>query len=173
MVSVTPSSSWTTGVDLVGAVHVAAERPQPGEQHGLGLVLGDHQRVRVGRGQPVERDGQQPAGAVADGEPGDRDAAGDQLLGGAQLVQHLQGAGVHDGGAGGVGALGQPVEDDEVDAGGGEGDGEREAGRAGADDGDLGAGGQSGGVHGRAPTVVERVAGSCGEWPARAAARRC
>ena len=139
MVSVTPSSSWTTEPTWYGRCTSPAERPQPGQQHRLGLALRDHQGVRVGRGQSVERDGEQPAGAVADGEPVDPNAAGDQRVGGAQLVQHLQGAGVHDGGPGGVRALGQPVHDDEVDAGGGQGDGQRESGRPGADDGDLGA----------------------------------
>ena len=144
MVRVTPSASWTTEATSYGR---CTSWPSARSRASSTLSVsdcGDHQGVRVGRRQPVERHGEQPAGAVADGEPGDRDAAGDQRLGGAELVQHLQGAGVHDGGPGGVGALGQPVHDDEFDAGGCEGDGQRESGRAGADDGDLGVGGQRG-----------------------------
>ncbi len=136
------------GRHLERPVHVVPQRAQPGEQHALGLTLRDHQGVGVRRRESVERDGQQPARAVADGEPIDPQATRDQRVGAAQFAQHLQGSGMHDGGPGRVGALGQPIHDDELDAGGGEGDGQRESGRAGADDDDLGLGGQFGGVHG-------------------------
>jgi hypothetical protein len=60
--------------DLVRAVHLAAQRAQASHEDRFGLVLRNHQRVRKGRGQLVEGHGDQPAGAVADREPGDRES---------------------------------------------------------------------------------------------------
>ena len=67
------------------------------------------------------------------------DAAVDDRLGDAELAVEFQRAGLHDHGAGGFPGPGGPVDDAGPDAALEQGEGEHQAGRAGAGDEDLGA----------------------------------
>jgi hypothetical protein len=92
------------------AAHCPAELLEPIEQHLLGVVLRNHQGVRIPGRQSAERDADQLAAAVADAEARRRDPERDQAVADADPLQHLQRPGVHDSRPRGVGALGQLVE---------------------------------------------------------------
>jgi hypothetical protein len=125
-------------------VHAAAESDKAFAEDPFGDVLGQHEGVRVLRRQVLERDLQQRSVAVADREPGHHEAEPQQVLGDLDVLQHLQGAGVHDGRPRRVRALRDPVEHQRLDAAGGQAAGQRQAGRARADDHDVRARGQCG-----------------------------
>ncbi len=118
--------------------HLPAQLLQPGQQVRLGVRLGDHQRVRVPRRQPLEGHRHQEPVAVADGEARRVHPARVQGRADPVRLQQLQRARVHDGGPGGVRALGLPVHDDDVVAELGQDDGGGEPDGAGADDEHIG-----------------------------------
>ena len=122
------------------AVDGTAERGEAVGEEALGDVLGDHQDVVVGRRQPGEADRQQRPVAVAHGETVELQAARGQRFDDAERREHVEGVGVDDSGPGGVLSLGQAVDQQVVDTGLLQGDGEGEAGRAGADDENIGTG---------------------------------
>ena len=124
------------------AVDGAAERREPVGEHALGDVLGQHQHEVIGRGQLAELELQQRPVAIAQREALDLEAAAGQLADDAERLEHLERMGVDHRGAGGVLPLGQPVDQQVVDAGLAQGNREGEAGRAGADDQDIGGGGK-------------------------------
>ena len=126
------------------AVDGAAERRQMVGEHALGLVLGQHEHEVVGRGQRVEAELQQRPVALADHEALDPEAPRGQRAHDAERFEHLQRVGVDHRRAGGVLPLGQAVDQQVIDAGPAEGERQREAGRAGADDQDIGGGGKHG-----------------------------
>ena len=115
------------------------------------------------RGQAVEAELHQRPVAVAQREALEPEPSGDQRVGDAERLQRLEGVGVDHCGTRGVLPLGQPIDQQMADAGLSEGDGEGEAGRAGADDQDIGGGGKHGGSPGvafcqRLLTYAESVA---------------
>ena len=127
------------------AVDGTAERREPVGEHALGDVLGQHQHELVGRGQLAEVELQQRPVAIAQREALDLEAAADQLADDAEGLEHLERVGVDHRGARGVLPFGQPVDQQVADARLAQGDREGEAGRAGADDQDIGGGGKHGG----------------------------
>ena len=127
------------------AVDGAAERRKPVGEHALGDVLRQHQHEIVGRGQLVQLELQQRPVAIAEREALDLEAAAEHLADDAQRLEHLERVGVDHRGAGGVLPVGQPVDQKMVDAGLAQDDCEREAGRTGADDQDVGGGGKHSG----------------------------
>lgn len=126
-----------------GPDHLAAELVQTGQQVGLGVGLGDHQGVGVGGRQAVEGHRQQHPVAVADGEDRRVDAVRGQPVRHAVRLQDFQRAGVHDGGAGGVGAALLRVHDHDVPAVLGQDDRGGQPDGSGSDDEHLGVHGVS------------------------------
>ena len=85
-------------------------------------------------GERVEGEAEQRAIAVADPEGGELQPACGELFGNAEGLEHVEGVRVDHGGARRVLAFGQLVDQHVPDAGLLQGDGQRQAGRAGADD---------------------------------------
>ena len=137
-VAVTPVASWVRPAQGLGPYHLAAQFVQALQQQPLGVGLGEHQRVRVLGRQLAEVDGHQDAWSFPHGESR-RDQPGlDHSAGHVEVFEHLQGAGVHGGRAGGVLALRQLVDHDRPVPAGDQGGGQREAGGAGAYHQDVG-----------------------------------
>jgi hypothetical protein len=130
--------------DLLAAPDVGTQLPCPGLQYGLGAGLGDGAggTVRGAEDGEVER---QPA-EVSGGTGLDVAEAGQQ----SSLVEELHRADGEPDAAGLTGALGQAVEDQDVDAGQAQFPGQHEPGGSGADNDD-------GGVHACLPSEVGRV----------------
>jgi hypothetical protein len=83
----------------VRAMDPAAEFLEAVEQDLLGDVLRDHQRVRILRREPVEPDRHELAIPIANAELPSVDTEPRQSLRDVDLLEHLQGPGVHNGGA--------------------------------------------------------------------------
>ncbi len=126
------------GGDRARPADVAAEFAQPGREDRLGRALRDHQRVRILRRQAGEVQAQQGFVALPDGEASGDQARVDHPPAHVEVFQHLQGAGVHDGGARGVGPFRLPVQQHRVDAPGAQRDSQGEPGRPGSHDHHIG-----------------------------------
>ncbi len=122
------------GEELGGAGDGAAEGVEAIKEEGLGALLREEQHVGVVGLELAEVDGREGSFTFAELEVGGADAFGDQGGGDAEGFEDLEGAGVDDGGARGVEAGGEAVEDEGGVAEALELGGEGEAGGAGADD---------------------------------------
>ena len=98
------------------AQYGAAELQETLEQDLLGHGLRHHERVRVGRRQPIEGDGHEHAVAITDGEATRLKTPGDQPPRNVKRLQHLERTGMHHRGSRGVFAFDKAVHQDRSDA---------------------------------------------------------
>lgn len=129
--------SDTQGGCLCRPHDVAAQFLEPREQDRLGTVLWTHQRKGVGAGYFPEVERQERPVAIAYAEDRDLHALLQHRWDDAERLQDFERARMHDGGAGRVGAFGDLVDRERLDAASPEFGGERKACRPGADDQDL------------------------------------
>ncbi len=117
-----------------------AGRPEPVDQQALVVVLGEaeHERVRAeALADVTERDDGHLARPVAEVEAIEPEAAGDDVVGDAELAVELEGAGLDGHRAGRLARAGVSVDQAERTPRPRQPEGEDQAGRAGADDQDV------------------------------------